>query len=288
MLHLFYVKQFSDEALRTIAIIILCWVCTTNANTINWIKLDFAPYYILNGELQGAGRDEQIISLLQTAMPNYQFVSDVLPASRAIHELSNPSKTRCIVSLYKTKKRQQFIQFTDHYSTIGLSPSISLRKDTIKALNLKPGQKVSLIDLLKEHKLTVGVALNRSFGKKIDTILSELPSEQLLLRPGKDPLKSLTYMLLKQRLDIIIGYPSEHYHLQTTLKDKDQLAQLIIAETNAITHGYVGCTKNSAGAQLVSHLNIALKHLYANQKFNDVMLKWLPNELKAQLNSHLH
>lgn len=273
--------------MRILSLLLVVWACVTNAKSINWIHVDFAPYYILEGEMQGSGRDEQVIELLKASMPDYQFTHNVLPASRAIHELSNPNKTNCMISLYKTIERQKYIKFTQHYSTVGLSPSISLRKDVIKSLTLKPGQKVSLYQLLKNHKLTVGVSLNRSFGKRIDDILADLPSEQLLLRPGKDPLKSLTYMLLKQRLDIIIGYPSEHYHLQTLLDNKQELAQLIITETDNVTHGYAGCTKNLQGESLVGEIDRALASLHDNHNYNSVMLKWLPNELKAQLNSHL-
>ncbi|TMO56304.1 transporter substrate-binding domain-containing protein [Pseudoalteromonas aurantia] len=267
--------------------VIILWVFPINAKSINWIRLDFAPYYILEGQLQGQGRDELLIQLLHDMMPDHTFSNSTLPASRAIHELSNANKTNCMISLYKTTNRARYIQFSEQYSTIGLSPSIALRKDIIQALNLAPGQRVSLLKLLKEHKLTVGVSLNRSFGKKIDSILATLPTEQLILRPGKDPLKSLTYMLLKKRLDLIIGYPSEHYHLQTLLENGNELAQLVISETDDITRGYVGCTKNAAGLALIAEINKALAPLHDEPKYNEVMLKWLPNELKAQLNSHL-
>jgi uncharacterized protein (TIGR02285 family) len=267
--------------------VVLLWANSINAKSINWIHLDFAPYYILEGQLQGQGRDELVIHMLHNMMPDYDFSHSTLPASRAVYELSNANKTNCIISLYKTINRSRYIAFSEQYSTIGLSPSIALRKDIMPVLNIVPGQKVSLLKLLKEHKLTIGVSPSRSFGKQIDSILATLPMEQLIFRPGKDSLKSLTYMLLKKRLDLIIGYPSEHHHLQTLLENGNELAQIVISEADEITRGYVGCTKNDTGLALVNEINDLLLPLHKKPKYNEVMLKWLPNELKAQLQSHL-
>ena len=96
----------------------------------------------MNDRYEGMGRDESVIKLLKNALPDYTFTRTLLPASRAIHELSiHTIITACC--LYISEHRKQHIAFTTHTSTVGLSPSIAIRKELIEKLNLDPSKPVS-------------------------------------------------------------------------------------------------------------------------------------------------
>lgn len=151
------------------------------AKQITWIVIDFAPYYILSDNLEGQGRDELLIKLIQQQMPDYTFNYKVFPASRAIYELSNFNNQYCMISLYKTAERKKHIAFSDEYSTIGLSTSAALRKDVAQSLGIT-NSAIDLEKLVTEHGLTIGVAANRSFGNEIDALLASLPTKQVLVR----------------------------------------------------------------------------------------------------------
>ncbi|MEJ6475480.1 TIGR02285 family protein [Pseudoalteromonas piscicida] len=254
------------------------------AKQITWIVLDFAPYYILSDELEGQGRDELLIRLIQPYMPDYAFNYKLFPASRAIYELSNVNNQYCMISLYKTTERQKHIAFSDEYSTIGLSTSIALRKDIAQSLGLN-NSAVDLEKLVTTHGLNVGIAANRSFGEQLDSLLASLPNDQVTVRPGRDALASLTVMLLKKRVDIILGYPSEHHYHKLNVDKHDELTQVRINAYSQITSGFAGCNNNTVGKTQIAAISEALKKVHQDEQFRLAMSRWLPEQLRPQLAS---
>ncbi|TMP88130.1 hypothetical protein CWC05_01430 [Pseudoalteromonas ruthenica] len=255
--------------------------------TIRWLVFDFAPYYIMSDTHQGEGRDEQTIALLQQQLPNYRFDYVHIPGSRAIHELSNPQNTYCILSLYKTQRRLDKLLFTNNASTVGLSPALVMRKELANTLGLVEGEPVSLSQLLAEQGLRLGLPMNRSYGKELDHIINHSPRGSLVTRPGKDVLASLTYMLIKERLDMLVGYPSEHYYLASKMGVKEQMAIFPIAEVAPISHGYVGCSNTALGSEHIDIIDSALEKIATTDSYQQVMMRWLPPQLKPRLQQQL-
>lgn len=257
------------------------------AKMINWIVVDYPPYYILEGDLTGQGRDELVIDLVSANLVGYQFKRHVMPASRAVKALGKDDGVYCMASLYRNKEREAFISFTDEYSTLGLSPAIAMRKAMVDKLQLPSSEAVSLTRLIMQNGLTLGTTLNRSFGKEIDEIISLSPEQQISARAGRDTLESLTYMLLKGRVDIILGYPSEHTYLKTVMDKQDELLQLTVSEVKAVAKGYIGCTKSVEGEAAVKAINSVLSKVNQSEQFQSVMLRWLPKHMSPILTPYL-
>lgn len=259
-----------------------------NAKTINWLTHDFAPYYILNGQYQHQGRDESIISLLEKQLPTITFNRVIIPSGKVIQELSNISQNVCALSLYKNDYRKEHIYFTDESSTTGLSPSIAMHNKLADALELPNATEVSLLNLIRDKKLTLGVSMSRSYGKEIDTIINTTPDIDLVIRPTRDSLASLTYMLNLKRIDILLGYPSEHYYLAKSMHFDKNLTQRALIESPALSYGFIGCTKNEQGAKDITILNERLKVIKKTQAYNDVLMRWLPEHLRPLLQSRIN
>lgn len=257
------------------------------AHTINWLTHDFAPYYILNGKYQHQGRDESVITLLEQQLPHVTFKRVVIPSGRAIQELANKSATHCALSLYKNEFRKSFIHFSEHSSTTGLSPSIAMHKGLAKSLGVANGKAVSLHDLLAEKKLTLGVSMNRSYGEALDKVINNTPDINIVIRPTRNSLASLTYMLNLKRLDILLGYPSEHHYLAKSMYFEENLTQRAIVEAPPLSYGYIGCTKNEQGAKNIQLLDEQLKKIKQTEQYHQVMLRWLPEHLKPLLESRV-
>ncbi|AZZ98033.1 transporter substrate-binding domain-containing protein [Pseudoalteromonas sp. R3] len=258
----------------------------TDFETVSWITTDFPPYYIYSDRDEGEGRDEQLITLLHTLIGNLVHQRQGFPASRAIYELSHSNSGYCMISLYKTKSRKKYITYTKHYSTLGLAPGLALRKETARVLGLNIKGDVSLVDLVVKHGLTLGVAQSRSYGQVLDQLIARLPPDQIVVRPGWDTLQSLTNMLLKKRVDLVLGYPSEHYYLSKRL-GTDNLTQVSLSGVPLLAKGYIGCTNNAAGRKLVQLFDKELTRLVKKDDYKNIMLKWLPDHLKSKLNRHL-
>ena len=259
---------------------------TKQPKTIEWIMVDFAPYYIMHDKYEGTGRDESVIKLLEKALPEVSFKRTLLPASRAVHELSNPHNNYCMLSLYQNEHRKQHIQFTEHSSTVGLSPSIAIRKELAAKLELDVTKPVSLKSLLAEN-LALGVSMSRSFGANIDKVINESHDANIISRPGRDTLASLTYMLQKKRIDILLGYPSEHYYLAHSMGFEGDLTQLSLTEAPALSIGYIGCTKNKQGEVTVKLLDQTLEKIAHTDAFYNVLVRWLPDNLQPILEKRL-
>jgi len=269
-------------------LLFFCLSPISNARTINWLAHDFAPYYILNGQYQHQGRDESIISLLEKQLPNITFNRMLIPSGKVIKELSNTSNNVCALSLYKNDYRKEHIYFTEESSTTGLSPSIAMHKKLAKALNIAESKEVSLLNLIQDKKLTLGVSMSRSYGQEIDTLINSTPNIDLVIRPTRDSLASLTYMLNLKRIDILLGYPSEHYYLAKSMHFEENLTQRPLTESPALSYGFIGCTKNEQGAKDIAILNEQLKVIKKTQAYNDLLMRWLPEHLRPLLKSRIN
>ncbi|KAA1155508.1 hypothetical protein EU510_05225 [Pseudoalteromonas sp. FUC4] len=269
-------------------LLFFCLSPISNARTISWLAHDFAPYYILNGQYQHQGRDESIISLLEKQLPNITFNRMLIPSGKVIQELSNTSNNVCALSLYKNDYRKEHIYFTEESSTTGLSPSIAMHKRLAKALNIAESKEVSLLNLIQDKKLTLGVSMSRSYGQEIDTLINSTPNIDLVIRPTRDSLASLTYMLNLKRIDILLGYPSEHYYLAKSMHFEENLTQRPLTESPALSYGFIGCTKNEQGAKDIAILNEQLKVIKKTLAYNDLLMRWLPEHLRPLLKSRIN
>lgn len=258
-----------------------------HAKTINWVVADFAPYYIFNDQYAGTGRDESVISLLEQQLPAYTFKRTILPSSRTIQELTNPNYTYCMLSLYQSPHRKQHIYFSEQTSTVGLSPSVAIHKELAQRLKLDINKPVSLQALLSKYQLALGISMSRSYGDAIDSVINNSADASIIIRPGRDTLASLTYMLKKKRIDILLGYPSEHYYLAKSMGFDDELMQLPLTEAPELSYGYIGCTNNEQGIELVNVLNAALEQVKQQPAYREVLLRWLPDNLKPLLEQRL-
>lgn len=253
------------------------------AKTITFLQVDFAPYYILQGQNKGKGRDEEIIKRLSEALTHYKFNTVFVPSSRALYELQNEKRPTCMLSLYKTTERQKDFVFSNEYSTIGLAPTIAIHVDVAKEIIPENSISTSLKDLVFKHQLILGKSTERSYGSKVDDIIRKIPQDKIIVRAGKDSLSSLTYMLLKKRIDLIIGYPGEHLYLQSKFENGNKLVQLQISEAPKTVHGYIGCNKMTESKNFLVEADTKLAELKTSSEYKSIMLRWVPLRLHPDL-----
>lgn len=251
--------------------------------TISWLKTDFPPYYILSGKQQGMGRDESIISLLEKELPEYQFERIEMPGGRVIKELTNPYKSYCMLSLYKTPERESAVLFTKGFSTLGLPISLVLRKTLAAELGVEGEKNVSLRQLFSHPSLRLGVSAKRSYGNDVDEIIANLPEQQKFYRSGQDVLSSLLYMLKLGRVDAALGYPAEHLYLARKHEIDGQLSIFQIEENTQFSQGFIGCTNNLHGYENIKVLEQALSRIKQKPEYQEALMRWVPLDLQANL-----
>lgn len=191
------------------------------------------------------------------------------------------------MSLYKNSFREERIYFTDESSTTGLSPAVAMHIKLSRALKLPADKAVSLASLITADKLTLGISMSRSYGNEIDTLINTTPDINLIIRPTRDSLASLTYMLNLKRIDLLLGYPSEHYYLAKSMNFDKNLTQRPLLESPELSYGYIGCTKNQQGAKHIALLNEQLKIIKQTQAYTQILMRWLPAHLKIKLKTRI-
>lgn len=250
---------------------------------INWLTVDFAPYYIDSDDIKIEGRDRAIIELLAQQLPKYSFTYNQVPGSRLIHELTNHQTNVCFLSLYKTPQRLKFFHFSTHPSTIGLAPTLMMKKSTALKLKLPTHGSLSLGNVIVEHDLLLAASSNRSFGKRLDTIIKSIPAQLKINRAGDDVLDSLITMLHKNRVDVLLGYPDEQLYLAKQLGFLDEIVIFSIDEAPPYSVGYIGCSHNELGMEHIKQLDHALLNIYPLKEYYHILTRWLPEQFHVEL-----
>ena len=254
---------------------------------INWLIVDFPPYYFNTDDKELLGRDRGVIELLKKQLPTVDFTYQTIPGSRLIHDLVNPANQFCFLSLYKTPERLKKIAFTHSSSTFGMAPTVMMLKKNAIKLNLMSQTHVSLTKLLTDDQLSLGLSPNRSFGNKLDAIINQAVSAQIINRAGMDILENLVMMLHKERLDIVLGYPDEEMYLAQKHLINDDLRIFQLDEAPAYSRGYIGCTNTAKGLNHITLLESALLNVYQTDEYQHVLTRWLPPLFHQQFNEYL-
>jgi uncharacterized protein (TIGR02285 family) len=177
--------------------------------------------------------------------------------------------------------------FTTTSSTIGLPLSIAMRLTDIKTLNIKIDKPVSFSKLLNKYKLIIGLAPNRSYGNKIDSIIKKTDPKQVIYRPGMNVLAGLTHMLVRNRIDIVLGYPDEHEYIANKLGIKGKVISLQLEESPSYSEGYIGCSLNQQGQLNINLLELALQKIHKQNNYYQLLIRWLPKHFHKKLKNIL-
>lgn len=250
---------------------------------ITWLKFDFPPYYFVQGEDKGRGRDKRLVELLGAEFQQTKTAWREVPTSSVIELLSNPTKQFCAFSLYKTPERQLSMLFSQHPSTINIAPVVAMRQ-TEKNHIFASTADISMHQLLDSESMTLGVSSGRSFGNELDKVINRSSNNfHIFRRSGVDALTNLLDMLYLKRLDMVIGYPDELGYLIQRGGYKQPLLMLRLVESPEHSLGYIGCNKNEWGKQAIEQLNQILVWRPYQKDYQDVIRYWLPENLHPAL-----
>lgn len=276
-------KQISK--LAALILIFILPELSSARDIMKWAFVDFPPYYIFQGDDKGMGRDERLIRLIQKHLPAYRHLEQKMPAARLFGRLK-AGEHLCVVSLYRTPGRSEFISYTSVPSTIGLPLGITVKRSKArlfeqKAVNMKP---VSLAHLLKNTPLRLGIAKGRSYTAEGDALIKKFGSESNVhVRAGRDVYHGLFKMLLNDRVDFIIGYPDEMLYIARSYSASDRILNLPIREFDRFSLGYIGCPKNRWGLEAAEKLSDVLRKIRPTAEYRSIIESWLDENSRIRL-----
>lgn len=239
---------------------------------IQWARLDFPPFEINETSLKHRGIVDLVKLELQLALPQHQHQdAGVMNQSRLSYNFKN--QNICHSGLIRTAE----IESQAYLSLgIGLMPSHVIITTTNNLQQKFRGQeKLSLQQLIRDKSLQLGVP-SRTMGPKIDPLIELYKGQSHVLLRKATEINGLFDMLLKQRIDYIIGYPAEAM-FWNKLHPNENVITIPLAETEQqYVIGRVACSKNSWGLAMVREINdILRKRRLQDDYIYNIFMPWV-------------
>lgn len=244
-------------------------------DSVTWMEAVAPPFFIHEGEYKGQGYEDVVTDILKENLPEYNHDEMTSNLSRHYYNFKHGQKV-CNVGLYKTAEREEFLHFSIP-SFFTLPTVLVIKKERLA--NFGGSKTVQLDALLKDGKMTIGTATNRSYGKDVDTILDKYKDQgNIFVFEGEELSRSFFHMLKLGRLDALISLPEEAIYQAEKLGLKDEIMTLTIEENQG---GYdswlssVGCSKTEWGKKIIEKINQILLAQRPTKRYREAYERWL-------------
>lgn len=236
-------------------------------DTIKWMTFDWKPAMSLDaatGKITGGLSGNQLL-LISKEITDYNHVYIPMNWGRFWDLVRKKNENICNCVTVKTEEREGFAEFSEPVA-IALPLSVIMRKDS--AAEIGNPKSVSIVELMKDSRVTGGLIQERSYTEAIDSLLSIHEKKSNISRYVVNTENSVL-MLLFNRMDYILEYPSllETKLAGRTRAEVDKLVVIPIIETDPYYFVYVACTKNEWGKKAIIRINKALEKLHKDPRF---------------------
>ena len=242
---------------------------------VTWMEAVMPPFLIQSGVQQNQGYGNVITNIIQEGLTDYEHDTMTTNITRHFYKFKQGEKV-CSVGLYRTPEREEFMYFSMP-SFLTLPPVLIIKKDGLSRFGNRTS--VQLAEILNDKKLMVGMSKDRSYGSTTDDILRKHKgSGNILESTGQELSLNLFKMLLKGRLDGLIGLPEEALYQAEQLGIRDQLMTLTIEENQNGYEGWlssVGCSKNAWGKAIIDKINEILRNQRPTERYRTAYERWL-------------
>jgi uncharacterized protein (TIGR02285 family) len=242
---------------------------------VTWMEAAMPPFFIQSGGQQDQGYGDIITDIIQQGLVDYEHDTITTNITRHFYKFKQGEKV-CSVGLYRTPEREEFMYFSMP-SFLTLPPVLIIKKDGLSRFGNRTS--VQLAEILDDKKLMVGMSKDRSYGTTTDDILKKHKgSGNIIESTGQELSLNLFKMLLKGRLDGIVGLPEEALYQAEQLGIRDQLMTLTIQENLNGYEGWmssVGCSKNAWGKAIIDKINEILLKQRPAERYRTAYERWL-------------
>lgn len=213
-------------------------------------------------------------------MTQYKHITRASNFKRVLFGMKNGEHV-CSSALLKNAERGKFITYS-HPNFLLLPNGVLIRAGDRHLLDpyIDPSNRLNFSLVLEEKKLILGVSTGRQYGSGVDPLLEKMklnkPS-QVLVRSEADVRSGLIYVLHNRRVDLVLGFSTEHEYAAHVSGSEAATEFLPIAEQRPFTLGYTGCTKGEWGDRVVEQINSILEEPEVFESFVHYYKRWLPN-----------
>ncbi|MCL1979831.1 MAG: TIGR02285 family protein [Proteobacteria bacterium] len=250
-------------------------------DSITWMEAVVPPYLIQDGAFKEQGYGNVITRIVQAELVEYEHKRIVTNITRHFYQFKQGENV-CSIGLFRTPEREAFMYFSIP-SFLTLPAVIIIKKESLPRFGNKAS--VRLAEVLNDKNMMIGLSKDRSYGIDTDTILNKYRGASNILEiAGQELSLNLFKMLMKGRLDGIVGLPDEALYQAEQMGIRDQLITLTIEENQT---GYdswlssVGCSKTPWGKEIIDKINVILSKQRATERYRAAYERWLdPNAIE--------
>jgi uncharacterized protein (TIGR02285 family) len=236
---------------------------------INWATIDWSPFMIVAGDDARQGLLDNMLTMYQNNMPDYQHINQATNFSRTWRDIKK-GKHLCNPISIKTVDRSNFAQYSLPI-TIAPSNRIIMKQSTYQKMGIE--KPIYLAQLMKNPRWTSVFDQGRSYTPALDALIKQRPHDSKLSANTLNSLK-LVELLINDRFDYLIEYPSvAAYYSKPNNSSSDKLVNVSIAEIPPYTATYLACPNNDWGKSVISDFNAMLTKIHNTPQY----LKLLTN-----------
>ncbi len=244
-----------------------------------WSIIPYAPVHILDGEYKGQGIADEYLNDAQQVLSNYQHTNQIMTPARVWHQIALKEQLVCHPSALKTSERESYAYFTQA-GLITPAVRVLMREDMWQE-KFKGHDSLNVGNYISNSNGVIGIVSQRSYGEKIDIILSQAISDgnKIVQSSGQFGSRQLYKMLLTGRIDIMLEYPWVSAYFDKVIKhDGVEVVHLTIRDFPRYSAAYVACTRNEAGRKIIQALDQFIAKEVLKVKNRQRMMRWLDDK----------
>jgi len=239
---------------------------------LTWYITNWPPAFILDGPRKGQGYADQIINILEDELPGYRHKRTFLPYPRLLKYIERGEEGCYPTNVYEEEANYGV---TSVPLVLVSGHNIYIHKDNKG--RFPSLQEASLVSLLNNPKLTLGVRGDLEFGPILAPILkAHKNDDHLFTRSGQDLVDGLVKMLHRKRIDYFIEYNFVmEFAVNKIGADMNDFIEIpMIENKKEFIRGTVECPNTPWGRDVVSKINKILINTRGTGKLRALNESW--------------
>lgn len=209
--------------------------------------------------------EQLVFTALQQELTGYRIDIEAASVERALKSVLVGRGT-CVRNLVKTSERQAQLVFSQP-TTFFLGLRVFASPEFAHTFEIYPYSLTELVAL--KPKALLGVDQDRSYGEEMDKQFQTLPSKNVYFRAGQENESLLHDMLLSQRLDLLIEYPSvvQFFNVKKHIPQAKQPIMLPLTTSQPLQFGHLACANTALGRQVIQQVDRLLSQFYQTSAY---------------------
>ena len=288
-----FVPQPASSPLRLLCASLLALCCAAPAaaqtvaqkGSIVWAVVDWAPYMILKDgqapaspQALGNGAVDRALFEVIQRMPEYRHEFQLTNPQR-IWSAMERGQNLCFPAAAKNNERLQVALFSP---ILLVPPPVLVFAPKQREALAGSAESASLVRLMRERPEVGRLQEQRAYGAQSDAVIDA--HGQKVRRELMPTLGGLLRPLSAGLFGYTLEYPMVIEYAQRQGELAGILETAAIAEAQEWFSGYVACTRNMWGRQVITDIDVATRKAASTQAFRHAVTQWLPKDF-AQRNA---